>query len=89
MTSLSQLSLAVAAAGGKLAVAFLIVGLVAATFSAALETTLGTGWGWVALVAAALACVGAMLNLLTGISRTAEEPPPRPHFPQLRGVTHE
>ncbi|MGJ5590174.1 APC family permease [Micrococcus lylae] len=38
---------------------------------AGLEATLGTGWGWVALVAAALACVGAMLNLLTGISRTA------------------
>lgn len=38
---------------------------------AALEAALGSGWGWVALVAAALACVGAMLNLLTGISRTA------------------
>ncbi len=54
VTSLSQLSLAVAAAGGKLAVAFLIVGLVAATFSAALETTLSSGytiaqffgWAW-------------------------------------------
>lgn len=37
---------------------------------AALEATLGAGWGWVALAAAALACAGAMLNLLAGISRT-------------------
>ncbi|MEO4039655.1 APC family permease [Micrococcaceae bacterium Sec6.3] len=37
----------------------------------ALEVTLGSGWGWLALVAAGLASAGAMLNLLTGISRTA------------------
>ncbi|OZG27824.1 hypothetical protein BH683_018395 [Williamsia sp. 1138] len=52
--SLSQVALPVAEAGGKLAVAFLIVGLVAATFGAALETTLSSGytlaqffgWSW-------------------------------------------
>ncbi|WP_288818607.1 amino acid permease, partial [uncultured Micrococcus sp.] len=38
---------------------------------AALEASLGAGWGLAALVAAALACAGAMLNLLAGISRTA------------------
>lgn len=38
---------------------------------AALEASLGIGWGLAALVAAALACAGAMLNLLAGISRTA------------------
>ena len=36
-----------------------------------LETALGSGWGWVAVAGAALAAAGAMLNLLTGISRTA------------------
>lgn len=36
-----------------------------------LETALGSGWGWVAVAGAALAAAGAMLTLLTGISRTA------------------
>jgi Mn2+/Fe2+ NRAMP family transporter len=52
--SLSQLMLPVAAAGGKLLVAIIIVGIVAATFGAALETALSTGytlaqylgWSW-------------------------------------------
>lgn len=44
VTSLSQVTLAVAEAGGKLALAFVIVGLVAATFGAALETTLSSGY---------------------------------------------
>lgn len=35
-----------------------------------LETTLGAGWGWAALAGAALASAGALLTLLTGISRT-------------------
>jgi Mn2+/Fe2+ NRAMP family transporter len=54
VTSLSQVVLPVAEAGGKLAVAFAIVGFVAATFGAALETTLSSGytlsqflgWSW-------------------------------------------
>lgn len=37
---------------------------------AALEASLGAGWGWAAVVGAVLACAGAMLNLLAGISRT-------------------
>jgi Mn2+/Fe2+ NRAMP family transporter len=52
--SLSQVVLPVAAAGGKLALAFVIVGVVAATFGAALETALSSGytlaqffgWSW-------------------------------------------
>ncbi|MFF0813762.1 NRAMP family divalent metal transporter [Rhodococcus sp. NPDC003318] len=44
VTSLSEVALTVTAAGGKLALAFLIVGLVAATFGAALETTLSGGY---------------------------------------------
>jgi Mn2+/Fe2+ NRAMP family transporter len=44
VTSLSQVALPVVAAGGKLALAFLIVGVVAATFGAALETTLSAGY---------------------------------------------
>ncbi len=54
VTSLSQVLLPIAQAGGKLAVAFAIVGFVAATFGAALETGLSTGytlaqffgWSW-------------------------------------------
>lgn len=42
--SLSQIVLPVAEAGGRLAVAFAIVGIVAATFGAALETTLSSGY---------------------------------------------
>ncbi|MDO5633617.1 MAG: APC family permease [Micrococcus sp.] len=38
---------------------------------AALEASFGSGWGWVALAAAGLASAGAMLNLLTGITRTS------------------
>jgi len=44
VTSLSQTVLPVVAAGGKLALAFVIVGIVAATFGAALETTLSGGY---------------------------------------------
>jgi Mn2+/Fe2+ NRAMP family transporter len=54
VTSLSQIVLPVAQAGGKLALAFVIVGILAATFGAALETTLSSGytlaqffgWSW-------------------------------------------
>jgi len=54
VTSLSQLVLPVAEAGGRLALAFVIVGILAATFGAALETTLSSGytlaqffgWSW-------------------------------------------
>ncbi|KWX64267.1 NRAMP family divalent metal transporter [Mycobacterium sp. NAZ190054] len=44
VTSLSQVALPVVTAGGKLALAFAIVGIVAATFGAALETTLSSGY---------------------------------------------
>jgi Mn2+/Fe2+ NRAMP family transporter len=54
VTSLSQIAMPVVEAGGKLALAFAIVGIVAATFGAALETTLSSGytvaqyfgWAW-------------------------------------------
>jgi Mn2+/Fe2+ NRAMP family transporter len=54
VTSLSQVVMPVVAAGGKLALAFVIVGIAAATFGAALETTLSSGytlaqffgWAW-------------------------------------------
>ncbi len=54
VTSLSQVALPVAAAGGKIALAVVIVGFVAATFGATLETTLSGGytlaqffgWSW-------------------------------------------
>lgn len=54
VTSLSQVTMPVVAAGGQLALAFVIVGIVAATFGAALETTLSSGytvaqffgWAW-------------------------------------------
>ncbi|HEY0215393.1 MAG TPA: divalent metal cation transporter [Cellulomonas sp.] len=54
VSTLSQIVLPVAEAGGKLALAVVIVGLVAATFGAALETTLSGGytlaqyfgWSW-------------------------------------------
>ncbi|CAM3661647.1 divalent metal cation transporter [Mycobacterium frederiksbergense] len=54
VTSLSQITMPVVEAGGKLALAFVIVGIVAATFGAALETTLSSGytlaqyfgWAW-------------------------------------------
>ncbi len=44
VTSLSQVAMPVALAGGKIAVAVLIVGVVAATMGAALETTLSSGY---------------------------------------------
>jgi Mn2+/Fe2+ NRAMP family transporter len=44
VTSLSQVVMPVAVAGGKLALAIVIVGVVAATFGAALETTLSSGY---------------------------------------------
>jgi Mn2+/Fe2+ NRAMP family transporter len=44
VTSLSQTVMPVVAAGGKLALAFVIIGIVAATFGAALETTLSGGY---------------------------------------------
>lgn len=44
VTSLSQVVLSVTEAGGKLALAFVLVGIVAATFGAALETTLSSGY---------------------------------------------
>ncbi|WP_336705084.1 APC family permease [Micrococcus terreus] len=37
----------------------------------AVEATLGSGWVWLAVVGAALASLGSMLNLVAGISRTA------------------
>jgi len=54
VTALAQVALPVAEAGGKLALAFVIVGMVAATFGAALETALSSGytlaqffgWSW-------------------------------------------
>lgn len=54
VTSLSQVVAPIVAAGGKLALAFAIVGILAATFGAALETTLSSGytlaqflgWAW-------------------------------------------
>lgn len=54
VTSLSQIVLPVVAAGGQLLLAFAIVGIVAATLGAALETTLSSGytlaqyfgWAW-------------------------------------------
>jgi len=44
VTSLSQTVMPVVAAGGKLFLAFVIVGIVAATFGAALETALSSGY---------------------------------------------
>ena len=44
VTSLSQMVAPAVVAGGKLALAFTIVGIVAATFGAALETTLSAGY---------------------------------------------
>ncbi|MGV0720109.1 divalent metal cation transporter [Mycolicibacterium elephantis] len=44
VTSLSQVVMPVVAAGGKLALAFAIAGVVAATFGAALETALSAGY---------------------------------------------
>lgn len=54
VTSLSQVVLPVAEGAGKLGLAFVLVGIVAATFGAALETTLSSGytlaqffgWSW-------------------------------------------
>ena len=54
VTSLSQITMPVLAAGGQLALAFTIIGIAAATFGAALETTLSSGytlaqffgWAW-------------------------------------------
>lgn len=54
VTSLSQVVLPVAEAGGTIALAFVLVGVLAATFGAALETTLSSGytlaqffgWSW-------------------------------------------
>jgi Mn2+/Fe2+ NRAMP family transporter len=44
VTALSEITMPVVAAGGKLALAFVIIGIVAATFGAALETTLSSGY---------------------------------------------
>ena len=44
VTALSQVMLPVAEAGGKIMLAFIILGVVAATFGAALETTLSAGY---------------------------------------------
>jgi Mn2+/Fe2+ NRAMP family transporter len=44
VSSLSQIVMPVVAAGGKLALAFAIIGIVAATFGAALETALSGGY---------------------------------------------
>ena len=44
VTSLSQITMPVVLAGGKLFLAFVIVGIVAATFGAALETALSSGY---------------------------------------------
>lgn len=44
VSSLSQTVMPVVAAGGKLALAFAIIGIVAATFGAALETALSSGY---------------------------------------------
>jgi Mn2+/Fe2+ NRAMP family transporter len=44
VTTLSQVVMPVVAAGGKLALAFAIIGIVAATFGAALETALSAGY---------------------------------------------
>ncbi|MBU8810021.1 NRAMP family divalent metal transporter [Mycolicibacterium goodii] len=44
VSSLSQVVMPVVEAGGKLALAFAIIGIVAATFGAALETTLSSGY---------------------------------------------
>ncbi|OBI84790.1 NRAMP family divalent metal transporter [Mycobacterium sp. E740] len=44
VTSLSEVVMPIVAAGGQLALAFAIVGIVAATFGAALETTLSSGY---------------------------------------------
>jgi Mn2+/Fe2+ NRAMP family transporter len=44
VTSLSQITMPVVVAGGKVALAFVIVGIGAATFGAALETTLSSGY---------------------------------------------
>ncbi|BBY43780.1 Nramp family divalent metal transporter [Mycolicibacterium celeriflavum] len=44
VASLSQTVMPVVAAGGKLALAFVLVGIVAATFGAALETALSSGY---------------------------------------------
>jgi Mn2+/Fe2+ NRAMP family transporter len=54
VTSLSQITMPVLEAGGQLALAFTIIGIAAATFGAALETTLSSGytlaqffgWAW-------------------------------------------
>jgi manganese transport protein len=54
VTSLSQVALPIAEAGGTVALVFAIVGMLAATFGAALETTLSSGytlaqyfgWSW-------------------------------------------
>lgn len=44
VTSLSHVVMPVVAAGGQLALAFALIGIVAATFGAALETTLSSGY---------------------------------------------
>lgn len=44
VTSLSEVVMPIVTAGGQLALAFAIVGIVAATFGAALETTLSSGY---------------------------------------------
>ncbi|MEE2034492.1 NRAMP family divalent metal transporter [Rhodococcus chondri] len=77
--SLSEVVLPVAEAGGRLALAFAIVGIVAATFGAALETTLSSGytlaqffgWAWGkfrAPVEAARFHVVMIVSLLVGLA---------------------
>jgi manganese transport protein len=79
VTSLSQVVLPVAEAGGKLALAFVIVGVLAATFGAALETTLSSGytlsqyfgWSWGKFrrpVGAARFHLTMILGLLAGMA---------------------
>ncbi len=77
VTTLSQVVLPVAQAGGQLALAIVIVGVLAATFGAALETTLSSGytlaqffgWSWGKFrrpVQAARFHVAMMVCLLVG-----------------------
>ncbi|NGP09137.1 divalent metal cation transporter [Rhodococcus sp. 14C212] len=78
VTSLSEVAMPVVAAGGRLALAFVLVGIVAATFGAALETTLSSGytlaqffgWSWGKFrrpVEAARFHVSMMIALLVGV----------------------
>jgi Mn2+/Fe2+ NRAMP family transporter len=79
VTSLSQVILPVAAGAGKLGLAVVLIGLVAATFGAALETTLSSGytlaqffgWSWGKFRKPAEAArfhLAMMIGLLVGIA---------------------